>query len=230
MPDPPWAPQAERRIGLRVEVSDGERGAPCTGFDPTRAHAVERRRRRPAGERRRDLPRDDERLGVREHAGPGQRLAVGQRDRCHVADGVDAIVGGLHGPSVDRYPARLVGEARAAHRAGSAVGWHRRQQVVPGARSIGEHQLARRRFKALDGALRVEADPLRLEEPDDGAAHHRTRHGHRLRLRGEEVDLARLAQATPAELVVEQEGRLVGRGWALVRQGAHRDDHPAAAE
>jgi hypothetical protein len=83
------------------------------------------------------------------------------------------------------------------------VGWHGRQQVVPGASSIGEHQLICRRFEALDGALRVEADALRLEEPDDGGAHHRTRHGHRLRLGRIEVDLARLAQAAAAQFVVQ---------------------------
>src|SRR5450830_495384 len=98
------------------------------------------------------------------------------------------------------------------------MGWDAGQEVVADATAVGQDDLVAAGFEALDPASGMEADPLRFEQADDRRAHHGARNRHWRGLRAVDLDLAPFPQTPAAHLVVEKQSRLVGGGWALVRQ------------
>ena len=107
---------------------------------------------------------------------------------------------------------------------------HRGQQVERLPRAVGEDERATCGVDRGERAAGMQRDAPLGEELAHGATEHRTRDGHRLRLRREDGDLAPVAHPAPSERGLDQQRRLVRRRGALVRKGAHRNDHAAAGE
>jgi hypothetical protein len=179
-------------------------------------------------ERERDVARHRLGLVVREHAGAGERLSHGQRDHGDVPQRVHAGEAGLHGVPVHLHPAALVGEAGSGERARRADGRDPGEEIEPGAEAVRELELPS--LHPGDLVLGAVLDPLPLDHPADGRGGLRARHAHRPGLRGEERELDRVADAAPAARRLDQHGRLVGSGGALVGGRGGEDDDPAAAE
>ena len=107
---------------------------------------------------------------------------------------------------------------------------NRDEEVVPGGGFAVEDELPSLGVDGRELVRRVKGDASALEHPADRRPQLRPRDRHRLRLRGEQVQVDLTPQPSPPEVVAQEHRPLVRRARALVGQSAHDDGHGPAGE